>query len=846
MKKRQLLLLCLLLLIAQAIAAQVKDNLLPLKQVLKEIEGQHNVRFNFLDRDVANVKITAPAASATLDQKLDHIQEHSGLHFKISGNYITLYKSLSDKFICGYIVDDKGEPIESVTVICNDTGEQALTDNRGYFEFTQPASGLVDFVHLNYQIHTVDTETLLGDCKTVSLTLAVTVLEPVTTERYLTTGISKKNNGTFIIRPKRFGILPGLIEPDALQTMQQLPGVNSIDETISNINVRGGTHDQNLFMWNGIRLFQTGHFFGLISALNPNLADQIRISKNGTSAFYGESVSSTVDISSRTDKIEDDITIVGSNMINGEFYTKFKGSEKSTFELSVRRSFTDVLDFPTYSRYSDRIFQNTVVTQLNNSTDVNYKSDKEFYFYDFTGQYYTKIADIHHLYVDVLGIDNDLDFTEETVTETTVVTRYNTLRQQTYGGSIALKSEWDKKTTTNINIYRSFYDVNAKNESLESNETVIQKNMIRDMGMSIAGYTELSKKFGLYGGYQYNMISIENYDAVNTPYFPRSTNEALSTQALFSEVEYISKNQKLYVKPGLRLNYIDEPATIYLEPRLQFNYKLSGTLNLEILAEKKSQTISQVVELQDDFLGIEKRRWVLANEKNNIPIQKSLQASAGVTFKDRGWLISVDNFYKKVNGITTTGQAFQNQLENIEATGSYTVTGTEILVQKQFRNVYAWLSYTWNDNNYEFEGLQDVPTVFPNNFEINHTVNSAVIYELGNSKIALGSKWFTGRPYTTPLITEPLISDDSAEIVYSEPNSANLDSFFQVNFSASHQWELTDKVKFQLGISVLNVFNRVNIINRYYRINNDTDNIEVVNTYSISRTPNVTAKFIIR
>jgi hypothetical protein len=520
-------------------------------------------------------------------------------------------------------------------------------------------------------------------------------------------------------------------------------------------------------------------------------------------------------------------------------------SEKSTVELSARRSFTDVLDFPTYSRYSDRIFQNTVVTELNNSIDVNYKSDKEFYFYDFTGQYYRKIADIHHLHVDVIGIDNSLDFTEGTVTETNVVTRYNTLRQQTYGGSIALKSEWDKRTTTDVNIYRSFYDVNAKNEALESSEVVIQQNKIRDMGMSFAATTELTKRFRIYGGYQYNMMSIENYDAVNTPYFPRSTNEAISTQAAFGELEFNSKNEKLYIKPGLRINYIDEPATIYFEPRLQLNYKLSGTLNLEILGEKKSQTISQVVEFQDDFLGIEKRRWVLANEKNNIPIQKSLQASAGITFKDRGWLISIDNFYKKVTGITTTGQAFQNQLETIEAVGNYTVIGTEFLVQKQFRNLYAWLSYTWNDNKYEFPTLENIPTVFPSNFAIDHTINSAVIYEWKNTKIALGSKYFTGRPVTTPLYNAPQTTDDTLQIVYSEPNSENLDSFFQVNFSASRQWELTKKIKFQLGVSVLNIFNNRNIINRYYRINPETENIEVVNTYSLARTPNVTIKFII-
>jgi hypothetical protein len=847
LKKRQLLFLTFLVFLTQALCAQVKDKPLPLKEVLAQIETRHNVKFSFIDSDVAPLELIPPPERIFLEQKLDYIQEKTGLFFKVSGTYITLYKSLTDKFLCGYVVDDLGTPLENVTVLCPASREEVVTDARGYYEFSMPATGAIVFKHVGYQPGREAAEKLKGDCNTITLNLEVTVMEEVVTEVYLTSGISKSSDGSFLIKPRRFGILPGLIEPDVLQTMQQLPGVNSIDETISNINVRGGTHDQNLFMWNGIRLFQTGHFFGLISALNPNLANEIKIFKNGTSAFYGESVSSAVDISSRSERIVESNTIVGSNMINGEFYTKVKASERANFEVSARRSFTDVLDFPTYSNYSDRIFQNTVVTQLSNSNDVNYKSDKEFYFFDFTAQYHQQFSDMHNLYVDVIGIDNNLDFTEGTVTETNVVTRYNNLRQQTFGGSVSLKSQWDKTTTTNINFYRSLYDVNAKNEAIESSEVVFQKNKIRDMGMSIAGTNKLSKRFTLHGGYQYNMMSIENFDAVNTPYFPRNTNEAINTQALIGELEFNSKNGKLYARPGLRINYIDEPATIYAEPRLQVNYKLSGSFSVEILGERKSQTVSQVVELQDDFLGIEKRRWVIANDKNNIPIQKSIQASAGLTYKKKGWLVSVDNFYKKVDGITTTGQAFQNQLENIASTGNYTVTGSEVLIQKQFRSIYAWMSYTFNNNNYEFENLDNIPAVFPSNFEINHTVNSAVIYDWKDLKIALGSKWFTGRPVTTPLYSVPELSaDQTPQIVYSAPNSDNLDSFFQINFSASHQWNFGEHVKFQLGVSVLNIFNKLNIINRYYRINPETSAIEVVNTYSITRTPNVTLKFFIR
>lgn len=85
-------------------------------------------------------------------------------------------------------------------------------------------------------------------------------LDEITISNYLTTGINKDNSGAITIAPKQFGILPGLIAPDILKTIQDLPGVLSVDETVSNINVRGGTHDQNLILYDGIKMYQSGHF----------------------------------------------------------------------------------------------------------------------------------------------------------------------------------------------------------------------------------------------------------------------------------------------------------------------------------------------------------------------------------------------------------------------------------------------------------------------------------------------------------------------------------------------------------------------------------------------------------
>jgi hypothetical protein len=77
---------------------------------------------------------------------------------------------------------------------------------------------------------------------------------------YLTPGLQKYIDGSTVLNTKKFGILPGLVDPDVLQSIQALPGVESTNESIANINVRGGTNDQNLMLWDNIKMYHSGHF----------------------------------------------------------------------------------------------------------------------------------------------------------------------------------------------------------------------------------------------------------------------------------------------------------------------------------------------------------------------------------------------------------------------------------------------------------------------------------------------------------------------------------------------------------------------------------------------------------
>lgn len=773
----RLLLFLFLFFAGQSVLAQEESTVIPLKEILASLSRQYKIQFNFLEDEVKYVSVIPPSSELDLSQKLKYLSNRTALTFE----------NINDR----YIVVTSQKPIVA---------------------------------------------TITDSIKGLPILLKETIIE-----KYLARGISKTTEGNLIIKPKKFGILPGLIEADVLQTMQQVPGIYSADETVSNINVRSGTHDQNLFLWNGIRMFQTGHFFGLISAFNPSLSQKITISKNGTSAFYGESVSSVIDISSFPDYIENTASSISSNLIGAQFNSKIKISDNSSFQVSGRRSFTDWANSPTYQKYYNRVFQNTIVTNIENNEISNYHTDEKFYFYDFTAQYQHKISPRTEATAAFIGINNSMDLSQKMTSEGILTTRNSNLSQQNFGGAISLKTAWNDQNYSKISGYVSYYNLNSRNEAIENNQTLVQQNTVTDMGFRLENSHLLNSGIILNTGYQYNEIGVRNFENIDNPGFSRSIKEVLRSHSLISETEMYYLNGNLFIKPGLRFNYIEELEKFIFEPRLQFNYKLNQQISIEVLGELKSQTASQVIDQQQDFLGLEKRRWILA-DNHSIPIQKSRQVSIGFTYNNSEWLISLDNFYKKVTGIMTPSQAFQNQLEFIKINGDYTVMGSELLIQKNFDRFYSWISYSLSSSEYDFDSF--VPSQFTNNFQIIHSVNWAGIYDWNNLKIALGTKWHSGRPETTPATNLLDLSNPAKpEIHYNFPNNKNLSDYFQVNFSASYCWNWNSKTQLELGVSVLNILNKKNIISRYYRVNNSSNAVESVNTYSLERTPNIAVKF---
>ncbi|WP_239455775.1 TonB-dependent receptor [Flavobacterium ginsenosidimutans] len=817
--------------------AQDKGKVMPIKKIIIDIEEQHGVSFNYTEDNIEGLQLNPPKKSLSLEQKLEYLRKRTHLSFENIGNkFINIYKKNNEApIICGYVfsnIDKK--PIENANVSLNNK-THITTDSQGYFEFNKEDKNTFIISHVGFASKRITAGNPdAKNCLQIVLEPEITELHEIKTNAILASGISKNTDGSLEIKPKKFGILPGLIEPDALQTMQQIPGVNSLDESVSSINVRGGTHDQNLFLWNGIRMFQTGHFFGLISVFNPNLGHTISIYKNGSSAFYGESVSSVVAISSTPEKAEKNSFSAGINMINADVYGKYNLSKKSYIEISARKSITDFVETPTYKEYFNKVFQNTTITDFSQNQNLNYKSDKKFGFYDATIKYAQKIGIKDQIVLDLITIKDNLEVTKSAVSYNINKAQNNILRQQNYGGNLSWKRNWNSFNTTKINVYNSSYELLADQKSIYENQTVIQENTVNNNGVNLENNHILNSKFSFSDGYQFNEIGITNLEQVTNPDFYRKVKDVLRTHALIVEGKYNDTISRVYFKGGMRLNYIEKFKKYIAEPRLQLGYGISKSLNLELLGELKSQNSQQIIDLQKDYFGIEKRRWIISNN-GTIPIQKSRQLSLNLFYKKNDWLLDIENFYKKVTGITTSSQGFQNQLEFVRTTGGYEIWGIEMLVQKKINHFLTWLSYTYNENNYNFPNYEY--SRFPNNFELTHTLSWAAIYEKNNFKIALGTKWTSGRPKTSPNLSQIDLFDPV--LVYNKPNDSNLNMFSQVNLSSTYKWETADGIQYKIGISILNILDRRNEISEYYRINSLTNSIEEVDTFSLQRTPNL-------
>ena len=135
--------------------------------------------------------------------------------------------------------------------------------------------------------------------------------------------------------------------PDIIKTLQMMPGVAAGTELMSGLYVHGGDGSDNLFLLDGVPIYQISHVGGLFSAFNSDVMETLDFYKSGFPARYGGRASSVVDVHTREGNFEKFKGTFALGLVDGRFQIEgplVKG--RTSFNLGIRRSWSEVVTVP--------------------------------------------------------------------------------------------------------------------------------------------------------------------------------------------------------------------------------------------------------------------------------------------------------------------------------------------------------------------------------------------------------------------------------------------------------------------------------------------------------------------
>ena len=672
-------------------------------------------------------------------------------------------------------------------------------------------------------------------------------LQEVVIKEYITTGINKVNeDAAILVSPKKLGILPGLTEPDVLQSIQLLPGVQSPTETASGIYIRGGTPDQNLVLWDGIKMYHSGHFFGTISAFNPYITQDIKLYKSGTKARYGNRISGVIDITSDEDIPNEFKGGFGSNLTHTDGYLRAPVGKTSAIMFSIRRSINDIVSTETYRNLAKRVFQDTKISNGNKvyeNDEFKYTRDF-FYFTDFTAKAITRPNDKNEITISSLFAKNKLDY--GFLIESQDEVSGDKLDIENQGISLKWNHNYTQSLSHSTNFYYSNFDLKYVGSNSIPDEFTTQltkNNKIDDYGLAYDLEWNINDKSTLGFGYQFSSskvnyeLSFEDTDSPEDS-FDQTNIKLNNIHALYADYKF-KTNEKWFIDFGLRTNYFSVVDKIFVEPRLQFDFNISSNFKFKASAESLHQAVSQVVEFNTKSFGLENQIWVIS-DGSTIPVLKSLQFTSGFAFNNNGWDIDLEGYLKNVKGLTSFTLGVES-LGDAFYIGKSDVVGLELLVKKKIENYRTWLSYALTNDDFTFDQINDGNS-FSGNSDITHQLTWSHTYQWKGLDVSLGWNWRTGIPYTKA--TGIMDVSGAPVITFDKINGDRLPDYHRLDVSTTYKFNISknDRWKGKLGFSLINVLNQKNVLSRTYESRQPDQNsdyeLREINKISLGITPN--------
>lgn len=817
-----------------------------LKTAIAQLEEAYGLLFSYEEAAVSGTMVSVQIKTDDLDYLLETLLKSTTLNYEqVDHRFIMLLPKgeqtstdpVTHRF-CGYVRDSlSGNTLAYANVYLKRAKVGDSTDDKGYFSFTGTITPqdtlIVSYVGYEDQRFLVQ-DFLSTSCPQITLSFTDFGENLVVVTDYLTKGVSLGNQGfSTDLKPANLPVLPGQVDPDVLQSLQFLPGVSSADGTLSNINIRGGTPDQNLILWEDIPIYHSAHYFGSISAFNPFAVDEINVFRGGFGADYGGRIAGIIDLKTEALNKSGLRGGTGSNLYSAFGHAQLTNqSRRQGVNVSLRRSQVGSWQAPFFNELRYRGQQQVLRGDIPpDELPPGIEITDEFQFWDVQLKYTAKVSDRDELNLAGLYAYNRFDSRVYIPPEGASYIDGQEVNHQGW------KAEWQRQwtpawqtilfiTSTNYNYDYAFvkdFDDPERIDGRGQRDNEITEQQLR----WAASYTrplqgQLDFGYQL-NRYQNDFYILEREEEVDL------ANQSGGVDALLHTLyaTYNTAEQKQTgLRAGLRTNYYTNDDAIYWEPRLQFWHQLNADWRLTVATGQYHQFLSQLTEFKGAGNGISNPIWILADDRR-VSVLSSFQAQVGLIYRKNNWLIDGQLYRKRSKGMSALAIGLLAGPQQGFDQGSSQVYGLDLLVKKRWGGFSSWLSYSLSEVNFEFPTFFDPQ--FPASYDQRHQLKWANVLEWKDWTFSLGWQWGSGLPYSLmrDFDLRPNPSGNGVNVVpiYDAYNGQRLRSLHQMDASVMYKVRRKDSPRWTgvIGLSLINIYDQANIYEREYFVENRPD-----------------------
>ena len=777
-----------------------------------------------------NMDKEGPATEATAENKLYSIG--------IKTNNIEPGKAI----ISGYVRDVKsGEAIVGASVFTTDAKTGVVSDQYGYFTITLPKGRQILVIHGIGMKDTHRQLILYSDGKlNIEMQEQVYSLKEVKISADKVANVRSNEMGVNHLDIKSIKQIPAIFgEADILRAVLTLPGVQSVGESTTGFNVRGGAADQNLILLNDATIYNPSHFFGFFSAFDPDMVKDVELYKSSIPERYGGRLASVLEVTDREGNKKKFTGSAGIGLLTSRINIEGPIIEnKTSFILGARTSYSDWLlsALPQEYKNSEANFYDInlgishQIDDKNNIYLTGYISHDGFKLNsDTTYKYGNKNANIkwkhnfNNKLFSVLLVGYDR-YQYSVSSDENPVNGYNlnyNINQSNFKADFTYYL--NQKNTLDFGLSSIYYKLNPGNFEPYNNQSLIAPDVVpAEQALESALYLgdkyDITPDFTVDLGIRYSIYNDLGAQTVDyyAPNLPKTSGNVIDS------VTY-GKNKviKTYTRPEIRAS---------ARYNLNDNTSLKASYN----------TLTQYIHLLSNTTAISPTDIYKLSDPNIKP-QTGDQVSLGIYKNAQSNTIemSVEVYYKRIwdyldyrDGATLL---LNDHIEQDVINTNGKAYGVEMLLKKTEGKLNGWVSYTYSRTFLK----QDDPNAgelinngnyYPANYDKPNDFNFTGNYRFTHRySVSLNVVYSTGRPITLPVAKYNY--DGADRVYYSDRNAYRIPDYFRTDFSINIEGnhKIHQLTHNSWSIGVYNLTGRANAYSTYF-----TEQGGAINGYQLS------------